>query len=81
MNADQARAVIFDVLAGIAPEADPTAVDPNELLVEELDIDSMDMLNLALGINRETGIEIPERDYSRLTTLREIVDYLVAARV
>jgi len=77
MTEDQARAVVFDTLGEIAPEGEADAIDPDYELIEQLDIDSMDFLNLMLGIQRRTGIEIPERDYAQLTTLKGCVVYLV----
>ena len=55
---------------------DPVGIDPAEELVEQLDIDSMDFLNVVVAINERTGIEIPERDYPKLSTLNDAVAYL-----
>ncbi len=79
MNEQQLRAVVLDALTEIAPEADESSLDPTADLVEQLDIDSMDFLNVIVAINERTGIEIPERDYPRLATLNDAVAYLVAA--
>jgi acyl carrier protein len=81
MTPNEALAVILSVLADIAPEVDADDVDPGVDLTEQLDLDSMDYLNWMLGINQETGIEIPERDYPKFLTLNGAVDYLVGARV
>ena len=81
MKPAEALAVILSVLADIAPEVDSDEIDPGMDLTEQLDLDSMDYLNWMLGINQETGIEIPERDYPKFMTLHGAVDYLVGARV
>jgi len=81
MTPIEALAVILSVLADIAPEVDADDVDPGVDLTDQLDLDSMDYLNWMLGINQETGIEIPERDYPKFLTLNGAVDYLVGARV
>jgi acyl carrier protein len=47
---------------------------------EQLDIDSMDFLNLIVALHERTGIEIPERDYPKLSTLDAAVAYLLAAQ-
>jgi acyl carrier protein len=78
MNKEQARQIIFDVLGEIAPEVDAAAVDDGLDLTEQLDLDSMDYLNWMLGINAETGIEIPQRDVSQFLTIEGAVGYLVA---
>ena len=70
------RAVVIDVLTEVAPEVDPGTIDPNADLVEQLDIDSMDFLNVIVAINEQTGVEIPERDYGKLGTVDDLVSYL-----
>lgn len=78
MTEAEIRALAFDILGGIAPEADPSAVGGDEDLREALDIDSMDFLNFVIALHKRTGIEIPEEDYPRLVTLDGVVGYLSA---
>lgn len=78
MNTQQAIDTIFEVLAGIAPEVDPGAVDPSVDLTEQLDLDSMDYLTWLVGINQVTGVEIPQRDMSKFLTIDGAAAYLVA---
>ena len=78
MNSDQARMTIRATLESIAPEADFTRVDDEFDLTEQLDLDSMDYLNWMLEIYRQTGIDIPQRDYSRMLTVADATRYLVA---
>lgn len=77
MNNDEARQVILTVLGRVAPEIDPTTVDPDTELGDELDLDSMDFLNLVEGVATEVHIDIAERDYPQLTTLASFADYLI----
>lgn len=78
MNDDQARAAVTAALHQVAPEADLAALDPDADIREELDIDSMDLLNFAIEIERLTGVDIPERDYPQMTTVNTSIAYLVA---
>ncbi len=78
MTPEQARKVIFEVLADIAPEVDQSTVDDHHDLTEQLDLDSMDYLNWMVGINEETGVDIPQRDVSEFLTIAGAVAYLVA---
>jgi acyl carrier protein len=80
MNEQQLRGVVTGALTEVAPETDPGAIDPDRDLTEQLDIDSMDFLNVIVAINEQTGIEIPERDYPKLSTLNNAVAYLAAAQ-
>ena len=54
-------------------------LDGSVELAEQLDIDSMDFLNLVTAVSERTGIDIPERDYPKLRTLDDAIVYLSAA--
>ncbi|MFC5499728.1 acyl carrier protein [Caenimonas terrae] len=77
MTPQQARALAADVLAGIAPEASLDSVGEDEDLREALDLDSMDFMNLVIGLSERSGIAIPEADTPQLRTLRGLTAYLV----
>ena len=79
MTKDELRALALRVLGGIAPEADLATLDPGADLREWLDLDSMDFLNFVVGLHQGTGIDVPESDYARLSTLDDCVAYLAAA--
>jgi acyl carrier protein len=72
------RAIVRKVLHEVAPEADLDEVGADDTLRESLDLDSIDFLNFVVGLHEATGIEIPERDYSRVMTLAACADYLVS---
>jgi acyl carrier protein len=76
MTDDDIRATIVRVLGNLAPEADLTRIAPDANLREELDLDSMDVLNFAIGLHEALGVDIPETDYPRLATLNAAVAYL-----
>jgi acyl carrier protein len=76
MTATEIKSMICDVLSGIAPEADLSAVADDEDLREALDLDSMDFLNFVIALHERTGVDIPEADYPRLRTLDGAIAYL-----
>lgn len=76
MTDEEARSVLRAALRSVAPEADLDQVGPHEDLREALDLDSIDLLNLMMGIHERTGIDIPERDYAKLATLEGCIAYL-----
>lgn len=80
MTTQDIRGVVLGALQRIAPEADPATIRGDQPLRQQVDLDSMDFLNLLLDIHRELQVEIPESDYPRLTTLDGIVAYLAARR-
>ena len=77
MTREQARQLIFDALADIAPEVDRNEVDDNVDLTEQLDLDSMDYLTWMIAISEEAELEIPQRDVSKFLTVDGAVSYLV----
>ncbi len=76
----QLREIVISSLTEVAPDIDADAIDPDTDLVEQLDIDSMDFLNVIVAIHEQTAIEIPERDYPKLATLNDAVAYLSHAQ-
>ena len=79
MNTDHAHALLADLLRRIAPEVDLAEVDPDALIQDELDLDSMDFLNLVTALHDQTGIDVPERDYPQLATVGGFVAYVADA--
>jgi acyl carrier protein len=78
MTRDEIKEVVLRVLGRIVPEVDMRKIKPNLRLREQLDVDSMDLLNFVVGLHKELQVEIPESDYPKLTTLDDCVDYLAA---
>ena len=76
MNTDDIRTTTVRLLTDIAPEADPAQLKPDTSFRDQLDVDSVDLLNFLIALHKEFGIEIPERDYSKLTTLNSCVAYI-----
>ena len=76
MNQAEAKDLIIDVLAGIAPEADFSVLPGEAQLRDELDLDSMDFLNFIAALHKRTKIDIPEADYPKLFPLDGAVGYL-----
>jgi acyl carrier protein len=76
MTKDEIRAIVLRVLGQIAPEADLSNLKPNLRIRDQLDIDSMDLLNLVIALHKELNVEIPEADYSKLATLDGWIAYL-----
>lgn len=79
MTADEIRAKVMRLLGNVAPEAEPAELQADVSLRDQLDIDSMDLLNFIISLHKEFGVEIPERDYGKLTTIDECVAYVQAA--
>ena len=80
MNRAELRGVFFEELRRIAPELEEGDLKADRPLREQVDLDSMDWLNLLVALHERLGVDIPEADYRRLATLEQALDYL-AGRV
>lgn len=76
MNRQQILHVLKECLSMIVPGSDIDVVDPDADLREEIELDSMDMLNLVIALHKRLGIAIPEVDAPKLVTLNGATDYL-----
>jgi acyl carrier protein len=76
MNDDDIRNGIVATLKTIAPEVEAGELAADRALREQVDLDSMDWLNVMVGLHQRFGVDIPETDYARLVTLDGIVAYL-----
>lgn len=76
MTDEEIKALILRELKKIAPEVESNQIDPAIDLREQVDLDSMDILNLAIAIHEATGVDIPEADYPQMTSLDGAIGYL-----
>jgi acyl carrier protein len=76
MTDEEIRTTLLRIIGDIAPEADLTRIDPDARLREQLDLDSMDILNIAIALHEALHVDIPETDYPKLATLNGAVAYL-----
>jgi acyl carrier protein len=81
VNPDEAKQIIVTAIARVAPEIDPSTIDPSGELQLEADLDSMDFLHLIETVSLAVGHDIAERDYPQLSTLDAFADYLVQQSV
>ena len=76
MTDEDIKKIIFAELATVAPEADPASLAPTANVRETLDIDSYDFLQFLIALSEKLGVEVPEKDYAKFTTLDGMVRYL-----
>lgn len=75
---EKVRATVEEAFHQIAPEVDLAEVDPHEEIQEQVDMDSVDLLNLVVLLHEKLSVEIPESDYEELSTLHGMIQYLSA---
>ena len=76
MTPDQIRTAFLEELTRIAPDIDPDSVEDDEHIQDDLELDSMDVLNLVTALHERLGVDIPETDYPRIATVALAVAYL-----
>ena len=76
MTETEVRQLILDIIHDIAPDEDLSDVKPDVRLRDQLDLDSMDFLDIVMELRKRHQIEVPEDDYMELSTLDGCVTYL-----
>ena len=76
MNREEIRDVILEIIADIDEEADFVALDADKPLRDQLELDSMDFLDIVMELRKRYKLQIPEDEYPELATLNSCVDYL-----
>ena len=73
------EAEIISGLAEIVEEVtgiEPSEVTPEKSFVDDLDIDSLSMVEIAVQTEDRYGVEIPDEDLAKLRTVQDAVDYI-----
>lgn len=70
------RKAFLEELTKIAPDIDPGDVGEGDHLQDDLELDSMDILNLVTALHQRLGVDIPEVDYPQIATLALATGYL-----
>ncbi len=80
MNKDELKKIILATLEATIAGLDTSGLDDDEDIRQALDIDSFDSLNFLIGLHNKLGVDIPEKDYGKLNTVNEIIQYLSAVQ-
>lgn len=68
---DRVKEIIVDQLG-----VDPSKVVPAASFIDDLGADSLDTVELIMAFEEEFGIEIPDEDAEKLTTVGKAFEYL-----
>ncbi|MGC4072913.1 MAG: phosphopantetheine-binding protein [Nibricoccus sp.] len=66
MTKDQCKQVVIDIITDIAPDEDLSNLKSDVRLRDQLQLDSMDFLDIVMELRKRHGIEVPEADYIQL---------------
>ena len=63
---------IIEEIAGVPADE----VTPNKSFVDDLDIDSLSMVEIAVAAQDKFGVEIPDDQLKDLTTVQDVVNFV-----
>jgi acyl carrier protein len=70
-------AEIIDEIAGVPADE----VTPEKTFVDDLDIDSLSMVEIAVAAQDKFGVEIPDDQLKDLKTVQDVIDYVARSSV
>ncbi|HTQ39122.1 MAG TPA: acyl carrier protein [Pirellulales bacterium] len=76
MTATDIREELINILSDIVPDEDLSHLADDKPLREQIELDSMDFLDIVMELRKRYRIQIPEDDYIHLATLAGTVKYL-----
>ena len=76
MNETEIKTRVIAIIKSIAPEIEEGELRADRPLRDQIDLDSMDWLNVLVAVNEKLHVDIPEADYGKLVTLDNLVAYL-----
>jgi len=76
MTKEEIKSVLVEIVAEIIPDEDLTNLKDDIPIREQVELDSMDFLDIVMELRKRYGIEVPEDDYMHLATLDSSVVYL-----
>jgi acyl carrier protein len=76
MTPAEIREEVLDILSDIAPDEDLSQLDDEKRFREQLELDSMDFLDIVMELRKRHRVQIPEDDYINLASMSSTVAYL-----
>lgn len=76
MAPEEIREVIIEILGDIAPDEDLGSLDDAVAFREQLELDSMDFLDIVMELRKRYRVQIPEEEYVQLASMSSTVSYL-----
>jgi acyl carrier protein len=76
MTGEEIREAVTDILSDIAPDEDVSHLKEDVAFREQLELDSMDFLDIVMELRKRYGIEVPEKEYIQLASLDSSAEYL-----
>ena len=76
MTAAEIREAVIAILSDIAPDEDLSNLKEEVAFRDQLELDSMDFLDIVMELRKRYRLHIPEEDYPQLASMQSTVAYL-----
>lgn len=76
MTEEEVRSVVIEIIEDVAPDEDLSEIDDNKALRDQIELDSMDFLDIVMELRKRYSVEVPEAEYPELNSLASCVAYL-----
>lgn len=76
MTKAEIRQAVLEILEDIAPDEDISDLDDEKSFREQMELDSMDFLDIVMELRRRYNVSVPEEDYTALNSMNSTVEYL-----
>ncbi len=76
MTPAEIREEIIDILDDISPDEDLDSLQDDVPFREQLELDSMDFLDIVMELRKRHRVQIPEEEYGNLASMASTVSYL-----
>jgi acyl carrier protein len=76
MTRDHIEEAVLEILGEIAPDEDLSQLKEDVPFREQLQLDSMDFLDIVMSLRKKYRVQIPEEDYPHLASMKSTVEYL-----
>ncbi len=76
MTPAEIREVILDILQDIAPDEDLSGLKDDVPFRDQLELDSMDFLDIVMELRKRYRVQVPEEDYPQLASMASTTEYL-----
>jgi acyl carrier protein len=76
-SADEIRSGLASILHEVA-DVDPTNVADDKSFTDDLDVDSLSMVEVAMAAEEQFGVKIPDDELPKLKTVGDAISYIEA---
>ena len=76
MGGEAVKDIVVDIIREIAPDEDVSNLKSDVALRDQIDLDSMDFLDIVMELRKRHQVDVPPEDYPKLNTLDSCAEYL-----